>query len=81
MGFRRATETSVLAFGRGNIKDASNKRDMKKYLSKCHYNEEKEAYCPNFRLGYIADQARENFGELCKTVSERCLPLTIHILF
>ncbi|XP_031165203.1 P2X purinoceptor 2 [Sander lucioperca] len=52
---------------RGNIKDASNKRDMKKYLSKCHYNEEKEAYCPNFRLGYIADQARENFGELCKT--------------
>ncbi|XP_049435322.1 P2X purinoceptor 2 isoform X1 [Epinephelus fuscoguttatus] len=52
---------------RGNIKDASNKRDMQKYLNKCHYHEEKEPYCPNFRLGYIADQARENFTELCKT--------------
>ncbi|XP_067465373.1 P2X purinoceptor 2 [Thunnus thynnus] len=52
---------------RGNIKDASNKRDMRKYLSKCHYDEEKEPYCPNFRLGYIADQARENFSELCRT--------------
>ncbi|KAM9361054.1 P2X purinoceptor 2 isoform 2-T2 [Symphorus nematophorus] len=52
---------------RGNIKDASNKRDMQKYLNKCHYHEEKEPYCPNFRLGYIADQARENFSELCRT--------------
>lgn len=61
--------TPVLVAGRGNIKDASNKRDMQKYLNKCHYNEEKEPYCPNFRLGYIADQARENFSELCRTVS------------
>ncbi|KAM9858757.1 P2X purinoceptor 2 [Aulostomus maculatus] len=52
---------------RGNIKDASNKRKMHKYISKCHYDEEKEPYCPNFRLGFIADQARENFSELCKT--------------
>ncbi|KAI3372885.1 hypothetical protein L3Q82_023326 [Scortum barcoo] len=52
---------------RGNIKDASNKRDMQKYLSKCHYDEEKEPYCPNFRLGFIANQARENFSELCRT--------------
>ncbi|XP_058492342.1 P2X purinoceptor 2 [Solea solea] len=52
---------------RGNIKDASNKRNMHKYLSRCHYDEEKEPYCPNFRLGYIAEKARENFSELCRT--------------
>uniref|UniRef100_A0A671Y7F6 P2X purinoceptor n=1 Tax=Sparus aurata TaxID=8175 RepID=A0A671Y7F6_SPAAU len=52
---------------RGNIKDASNKRDMQKYLNKCQYHEEKEPYCPNFRLGYIAHKARENFTELCRT--------------
>uniref|UniRef100_A0A673CW90 P2X purinoceptor n=1 Tax=Sphaeramia orbicularis TaxID=375764 RepID=A0A673CW90_9TELE len=49
------------------FKDASNKRDMHKYLNKCHYDEENEPYCPNFRLGYIANQARENFNELCRT--------------
>lgn len=42
---------------------------MQKYLSKCHYHTDKEPYCPNFRLGYIATQARENFSELCRTVS------------
>ncbi|KAM8886824.1 P2X purinoceptor 2 isoform 2-T2 [Spinachia spinachia] len=52
---------------RGNIKDARSKRDMQRYLSRCHYNEEKEPYCPNFRLGYIADQAQEDFSELCRT--------------
>ncbi|XP_057688398.1 P2X purinoceptor 2-like [Corythoichthys intestinalis] len=52
---------------RGNIKDASNRRTMHKYLNKCLYDEEKEPYCPNFRLGYIAHQARENFTELCRT--------------
>ncbi|KAK0155045.1 P2X purinoceptor 2 [Merluccius polli] len=52
---------------RGNIKVAPNKRKRQKYLSKCHYDEKKEPYCPIFRLGYIADQARENFDELCKT--------------
>lgn len=56
-------------FGRGNIKDTSNKREVQKYLSKCHYHEDKDPYCPNFRLGYIATQARENFSELCRTVS------------
>lgn len=61
----------VLVFCRGNIKDASNKRDMQKYLNKCQYHEEKEPYCPNFRLGYIAHKARENFTELCRTVSKR----------
>ncbi|XP_035022313.1 P2X purinoceptor 2 [Hippoglossus stenolepis] len=49
---------------RGNLKD---RRDMKKYLSKCHYDEETDPYCPKFRLGYIANKARENFTELCKT--------------
>ncbi|XP_049619423.1 P2X purinoceptor 2 [Syngnathus scovelli] len=52
---------------RGNIKGSSNRRNMHKYLNKCLYDEEKEPYCPNFRLGYIAHQARENFSELCRT--------------
>ncbi|XP_023125687.1 P2X purinoceptor 2 [Amphiprion ocellaris] len=52
---------------RGNVKDASNKREMQKFLQKCSYHEEKEPYCPNFRLSYIAEQARENFTELCRT--------------
>uniref|UniRef100_A0A8D3ECB1 P2X purinoceptor n=1 Tax=Scophthalmus maximus TaxID=52904 RepID=A0A8D3ECB1_SCOMX len=52
---------------RGNIKDASNRRDMQKYLTKCHYDEEKEPYCPNFRLGYIANKANENVTDLYRT--------------
>ncbi|XP_047448265.1 P2X purinoceptor 2 [Mugil cephalus] len=52
---------------RGNIKDASTKREVKRYLNKCNYDKEKEPYCPNFSLGYIAAQARENFSELCRT--------------
>ncbi|XP_034026117.1 P2X purinoceptor 2 [Thalassophryne amazonica] len=52
---------------RGNIKDTPNKRDTQRYLNKCHYDEETQPYCPNFRLGYIAHKARENFSELCKT--------------
>ncbi|XP_072243081.1 P2X purinoceptor 2 [Leuresthes tenuis] len=51
---------------RGNIKEAPHKK-KKRYLNKCHYDEDKEPYCPNFRLGYIANQARENFTELCRT--------------
>uniref|UniRef100_A0A8C4H2X3 P2X purinoceptor n=1 Tax=Dicentrarchus labrax TaxID=13489 RepID=A0A8C4H2X3_DICLA len=54
-------------FIRNSIHFPKFKRDMQKYLNKCHYDEEKEPYCPNFRLGYIADQARENFSELCRT--------------
>ncbi|XP_062310474.1 P2X purinoceptor 2 [Osmerus eperlanus] len=50
---------------RGNIKPRN--RNIKKYLNKCHYHEEKAPYCPVFRLGYIAEQAREKFSELCKT--------------
>ncbi|XP_018604517.1 P2X purinoceptor 2 [Scleropages formosus] len=47
---------------RGNIKPKRGK-----YLSRCTYNEETDPYCPIFRLGYIAEQARENFSELCQT--------------
>ncbi|XP_034056215.1 P2X purinoceptor 2 isoform X2 [Gymnodraco acuticeps] len=52
---------------RGNIKDISNPKEMRRFLNKCHYDKETEPYCPNFRLGYIAAQAREDFSELCKT--------------
>ncbi|XP_028852431.1 P2X purinoceptor 2 [Denticeps clupeoides] len=48
---------------RGNVKP----RKGFKYLNKCHYNEETHPYCPVFRLGYIAEQAREKFSELCRT--------------
>ncbi|KAM9744124.1 P2X purinoceptor 2 [Menidia menidia] len=51
---------------RGNIKRAEY-RKTKRYLNKCHYHEDSEPYCPNFRLGYIANKARENFTELCRT--------------
>ncbi|XP_030647805.1 P2X purinoceptor 2 [Chanos chanos] len=47
---------------RGNIKKT--KHD---YLRRCHYQEETSPYCPVFRLGYIAEQARENFSALCET--------------
>ncbi|XP_055017798.1 P2X purinoceptor 2 [Boleophthalmus pectinirostris] len=52
---------------RGNTKHAENKTMLRKYLKKCHYDEEKEPYCPNFKLGYIANKAREDFKELCLT--------------
>ncbi|XP_004072454.1 P2X purinoceptor 2 [Oryzias latipes] len=52
---------------RGNIEDSLGKRRKRKYLNKCQYNEETDPYCPNFRLGYIASQARESFSELCRT--------------
>ncbi|XP_062874022.1 P2X purinoceptor 2 [Trichomycterus rosablanca] len=38
-----------------------------KKLLKCHYHPETNPYCPVFRLGYIAEQAREQFSELCRT--------------
>lgn len=60
-----------LLFCRVNAKYASKEHKKNKYLKKCHYHEEKDPYCPNFRLGYIANQARENFSELCRTVSMR----------
>ncbi|KAL2092285.1 hypothetical protein ACEWY4_012083 [Coilia grayii] len=48
---------------RGNTRP----RKKVKYMPRCHYSEETHPYCPVFRLGYIAEQAREKFSELCKT--------------
>ncbi|XP_072520932.1 P2X purinoceptor 2 [Salminus brasiliensis] len=47
---------------RGNIKPRKPKK-----LLKCHYHPETNPYCPVFRLGYIAEHAREKFSELCET--------------
>uniref|UniRef100_A0A3B3QW38 P2X purinoceptor n=2 Tax=Paramormyrops kingsleyae TaxID=1676925 RepID=A0A3B3QW38_9TELE len=47
---------------RGNIKP-----NKARYLGRCTYNEVTDPYCPIFRLGYIAEQAREKFSELCRT--------------
>uniref|UniRef100_A0A8C6Q1J4 P2X purinoceptor n=1 Tax=Nothobranchius furzeri TaxID=105023 RepID=A0A8C6Q1J4_NOTFU len=52
---------------RVNAKHVSDGPKKHRYLKKCHYHEESDPYCPNFRLGYIAHQARENFSELCRT--------------
>jgi len=68
----------ILLFCRGNIKEAPHKK-KKRYLNKCHYDEDKDPYCPNFRLGYIANQARENFTELCRTVSIRLALLNVSV--
>lgn len=69
-------DNNVTFFCRVNAKYASKGSKKHKYLKKCHYHEETDPYCPNFRLGYIANQARENFSELCRTVS--ILRLTHH---
>ncbi|KAI7813188.1 P2X purinoceptor 2 [Triplophysa rosa] len=47
---------------RGNIKPNKPKK-----LTKCHYHPETNPYCPVFSLGFIAEQAREKFSELCRT--------------
>lgn len=38
----------------------------RRYLNRCTYDE-KHLDCPNFRLGYIADQSGVKFSELCDT--------------
>ncbi|XP_055054424.1 P2X purinoceptor 2 [Misgurnus anguillicaudatus] len=47
---------------RGNIKPNKPKK-----LTRCHYHPETNPYCPVFSLGFIAEQAREKFSELCRT--------------
>ncbi|XP_006640389.2 P2X purinoceptor 2 [Lepisosteus oculatus] len=47
---------------KGNVKP-----NQKRYLERCTYNEVKDIYCPIFRLGYIAEQARVKFSELLET--------------
>ncbi|XP_031193177.1 P2X purinoceptor 2 isoform X1 [Mastomys coucha] len=46
-------------FSKGNI--ASQKSD---YLKHCTFDQDSDPYCPIFRLGFIVDQAGENFTEL-----------------
>ncbi|XP_048196888.1 P2X purinoceptor 2 isoform X3 [Perognathus longimembris pacificus] len=46
-------------FSKGNI--ASEKGD---YLKHCTFEQDSDPYCPIFRLGFIVEQAGENFTEL-----------------
>lgn len=48
---------------RGNIE---NRKDG--YLKHCTFHEVSDLYCPIFKLGYIVEQAGENFTELAHTV-------------
>ncbi|XP_025072391.1 P2X purinoceptor 2 isoform X3 [Alligator sinensis] len=48
-------------FSKGNIKD-----DKNGYLKRCTFNETSDLYCPIFRLGFIVEQAGENFTELAE---------------
>ncbi|XP_069870246.1 P2X purinoceptor 2-like [Dipodomys merriami] len=48
-----------LRFSKGNL--AGRRGD---YLKRCTFERDRDPYCPIFRLGFIADQAGENFTEL-----------------
>ncbi|KAJ7309580.1 hypothetical protein JRQ81_007632 [Phrynocephalus forsythii] len=48
-------------FSKGNIKD-----DKDGYLRSCTFNETTDLYCPIFKLGFIVDQAGENFSTLAE---------------
>ncbi|CAL8335255.1 unnamed protein product [Gadus morhua 'NCC'] len=52
---------------RANVKDFPKKRQLSQYLARCHYHAVTEPYCPVFRLGYIAQRARQDWAELCQT--------------
>ncbi|KAF4011822.1 hypothetical protein G4228_004181 [Cervus hanglu yarkandensis] len=49
-------------FSKGNIE---NRKDG--YLKRCTFHEVSDLYCPIFKLGYIVEQAGENFTELAHT--------------
>ncbi|XP_057601897.1 P2X purinoceptor 2 isoform X2 [Hippopotamus amphibius kiboko] len=49
-------------FSKGNIE---NQKDG--YLKHCTFHEVSDLYCPIFKLGYIVEQAGENFTELAHT--------------
>ncbi|XP_047618207.1 P2X purinoceptor 2 isoform X4 [Phacochoerus africanus] len=49
-------------FSKGNIE---NRKDG--YLRHCTFHEVSDLYCPIFKLGYIVEQAGENFTELAHT--------------
>ncbi|XP_074061248.1 P2X purinoceptor 2 isoform X2 [Macrotis lagotis] len=46
-------------FSKGNVKDIDNG-----YLKNCTFNADTDLYCPIFKLGFIVEQAGENFTEL-----------------
>ncbi|XP_003792931.1 P2X purinoceptor 2 isoform X1 [Otolemur garnettii] len=46
-------------FSKGNIADRKDE-----YLKHCSFHEVSDPYCPIFRLGFIVEQAGENFTEL-----------------
>lgn len=48
---------------RGNIE---NRKDG--YLKHCTFHEVSDLYCPIFKLGYIVEQAGENFTQLAHSV-------------
>lgn len=58
-----STGLYLLPFLRGNI--ASQKND---YLKHCTFDQDHDPYCPIFRLGFIVEQAGENFTELAHKV-------------
>lgn len=48
---------------RGNIENGKNS-----YLKHCTFDEVSHLYCPIFKLGFIVEQAGENFTELAHSV-------------
>jgi hypothetical protein len=60
------TGLCFLSLLRGNI--ASQKDD---YLKRCTFDQDSDPYCPIFRLGFIVEQAGENFTELAHKVRVR----------
>nr|XP_045012819.1 P2X purinoceptor 2 isoform X3 [Jaculus jaculus] len=59
-------------FSKGNI--ASQKND---YLKRCTFDSDFDPYCPIFRLGFIVEQAGENFEELAHKAGKFSLIPTI----
>lgn len=58
-------QVCIPPFLRGNI--ASQKID---YLKHCTFDQDSDPYCPIFKLGFIVEQAGENFTELAHKVRE-----------
>ncbi|XP_061459256.1 P2X purinoceptor 2-like [Rhineura floridana] len=48
-------------FSKGNVKDGQDG-----YLRNCTFNETTDLYCPIFKLGFIVEQAGENFSDLAE---------------
>ncbi|XP_042766163.1 P2X purinoceptor 2 isoform X3 [Panthera tigris] len=59
-------------FSKGNIE---HRKDG--YLKRCTFDEVSDPYCPIFKLGFIVEQAGENFTELAHTAGKFSLIPTI----